>query len=103
MKAREVTIVRIYLTEGEGVLNKLLAKLHDQEKVAGVTVTRGICGFGRSGIVHSSHLLDIATDLPLVVEFFDVPEKVQEILPHLGDMVEPGHLVFWRAEMSIGY
>ena len=93
-------MVRIYLTEGEGLLKALLERLHDREAVAGVTVLRGISGFGRSGTLHSSHLLDIAADLPLVVEFFDTPEKVREIIPRLRDLVEPGHLVSWRAELG---
>ena len=47
MKFSDVTMVRIYLTETAKLLKKLLAKLHDEEKVRGVTVFRGISGFGR--------------------------------------------------------
>ncbi len=57
MKHSDVAVVRIYLTEGEQLLKKLLAHLHDEEKVRGVTVFRGVSGFGRSGKVHSSSLL----------------------------------------------
>jgi hypothetical protein len=100
MKFSEVTVVRVYLTETEKLLKKLLAKLHDEEKVSGVTVFRGISGFGRSGVVHSSTLLDLSLDLPLVIEFFDEPAKVKRILDHLKDILPPGHVVSWPARVN---
>lgn len=102
MKHSEVTMVRVYLTEGERVLKDLLARLHDQEKVRGVTVFRGISGFGRSGKVHSSSLLDLSLDLPVIIEFFDEPAKVQRILAHLKDVIAPGHVVSWTASVNEG-
>lgn len=100
MKHSDVTMVRIYLTEGEKLLKPLLAKLHDDEKVLGVTVFRGISGFGRSGVVHSSALLDLSLDLPVVIEFFDAPDKVRRLLDHLKDLLPPGHVVSWPAQMN---
>ena len=100
MNGNEVTMVRIYLTEAGGRLEELLGKLHDEEKVRGVTVFRGISGFGKSGKVHSSTLLDLSMDLPVVVEFFDAPEKVDTILAHLNTMFEPGHIVSWSANIN---
>lgn len=101
MNPLDVTFVRIYLTEGEGRLEQLLRQLHDVEKVRGVTVFRGISGFGRSGHIHSSSLLDMSLDLPLVVEFFDVPQRVEAILAHVGADFEPGHIVSWPATLRI--
>jgi len=102
MKHSDVTMVRIYLTEAEQLLKTVLAKLHDEEKVRGVTVFRGISGFGRSGVVHSSTLLDLSLDLPVVIEFFDEPRKVQSILTHLKDILPPGHVVSWPARVNEG-
>ncbi len=96
-----MTLVRIYLTEGEGLLNTLLERLHDQERVRGVTVFRGISGFGKSGAIHSSALLDMSLDLPIVIEFFDDADKVSEILEHLRTLVEPGHIVSWPATVYL--
>lgn len=93
-------MVRLYLTEAEGRLQALMKKLHDDEKVRGVTVFRGISGFGKSGKVHSSTLLDLSMDLPVVIEFFDTPEKVAEILEHLSSTFEPGHIISWPAEVN---
>jgi hypothetical protein len=99
MNGTDVTMVRIYLTEGEGRLKELLGKLHDEEKVMGVTVFRGISGFGRSGHIHSTSLLDLSMDLPIVIEFFDEPEKAGRIVDHLAGTLKPGHMVSWQAKM----
>ncbi len=100
MSFTDVTMVRIYLTEAEGRLAELMKKLHDEEKVRGVTVFRGISGFGKSGKVHSSTLLDLSLDLPVVIEFFDEPEKVELILKHLEKILEQGHIVCWPAKVN---
>ena len=99
MKTTTVTMVRVYLTERKGA-NDLLSYLHDQSQVRGVTVFRGITGFGKSGHVHSSALLDLSMDLPVVIEFFDLPERVAIILKHLNTLIEPGHIVCWPAEIN---
>jgi len=101
MKQQPVTFVRIYLTEGEGRMESLLQCLHDEEHVLGVTVFRGISGFGKSGTVHSAALLDLSMDLPLVIEFFDTPAKIARILEHLGKKLEPGHVVSWPASVLV--
>lgn len=99
MKSTTVTIARVYLTEQDG-LKELLAFLHDESQVRGVTVFRGVSGFGRSGITHSAMLLDTVLDLPVVVEFFDTPERTMPILEYVNKLVKPGHLVSWQAQVN---
>ncbi|HED17126.1 MAG TPA: DUF190 domain-containing protein [Gammaproteobacteria bacterium] len=105
MKRVAVKMVRIYLTEEKAHLDKLMAYLHDQEKVRGVTVFRGISGYGKSGVIHSSSLLDMSLNLPVVVEFYDFAEKIDQILENIdklpGTMIEPGHIVSWAAEANL--
>lgn len=100
MKTIDIIMVRVYLTESEAHLQTLLKRLNDWHKVRGVTVFRGIAGFGRSGVMHSSQLLDLSLDLPIVIEFFDEPRKVEAILTHLKDLVPPGHVAFWSAQVN---
>jgi PII-like signaling protein len=101
MNTIEVTFVRIYLTEEKGKKHALIERLHDEEKVRGVTVFRGISGFGKSGHVHSSSLLDMSLDLPVIIEFFDEPGKAALILEHLSTVIEPGHMVSWSARLHV--
>lgn len=100
MRSEDVTMVRIYLTEGSGRLNSLMRYLHDESKVRGVTVFRGITGFGKSGHVHSSTLIDMSLDLPVVIEFFDEPQRAAAAIEHLHTLIEPGHIVFWPARVN---
>jgi PII-like signaling protein len=100
MNPSEVTVVRLYLTEGDHQLERLLALLHDEERVCGVTAFRGIAGFGRSGRMHSSSLLDLSLDMPLVLEFFDRPEKVEQVLQRLDRELGPGHILSWSATIN---
>ena len=99
MKVVEVTMVRIYFNESEAMLKSLLKRLHDWEKVKGVTVFRGITGFGPQA-THPSAAVSMPFDLPLVVEFFDEPAKVQAILEHLSTTIKPGHMVAWNATVN---
>lgn len=100
MNWETVTFIRIYLTEADKKLDLLLKKLHDQEKVRGVTVFRAMSGFGGSGVIHTASLLDLSLDLPVTVEFFDSPDKVDSILEHLSGLLEGGHIVRWQAQMN---
>ncbi len=97
MKMVEVTMVRIYLNENKSNLDSLMKRLHDWERVRGVTVFRGISGFGESGHVHRASLVDLSLDLPIVVEFFDEPGRVENILEHLNSEIKPRHIVKWSA------
>ncbi len=98
MKEITVTLVRIYVTEGDKLLNALMNYLHNEIKVRGVTVFRAISGFGKSGAMHSSAILSMSLNLPLVIEFFDIPEKVQTALEFIVPLVGSGHVVSWEAK-----
>lgn len=96
----EAIMVRIYLGESDRGLKPLLKCLHDELNVCGATVTRGVAGFGASGVVHSASLIDLSTDLPLVLEFFDRPERAQAAIERIKTFVEPGHVVSWRVQVD---
>ena len=101
MNENEVTIVRVYLHEAKAHLSELLEYLHDENKVHGVTVFRGITGFGSSGEYHSSTLMDLSLDLPIVIVFFDEPDKVKSIIDYLNTKIKPGHIVYWSAHINL--
>ena len=96
----KVTVARIYVTEGEHAHEKIFQRLHDEHKVKGVTVFRGISGFGKSGETHSATLLDMSFDLPVIIEFFDSEERVREALVSISDLIDPGHVLTFDADNS---
>lgn len=101
MSQSEVTLVRVYCSEKAHQHQKIIDLLHRDHRVAGVTAFRGIAGFGKSGQLHEAGLLDVSLDLPVVIEFFDRPEKVAEVLAILNGMVGPGHIVSWAAQANL--
>jgi PII-like signaling protein len=58
--------------------------------VSGATVTRGIAGFGSDHHLHTTRLVELATRLPIKVEFIETAEKVEALLPKLHEMVGSG-------------
>lgn len=94
-------MVRIYLSEESAHLDKLLTLLRDVEKVQGVTVFRGIGGYGDSGKVHTASMVDLSMSLPIVVEFFDMPDTIEGIIDHLHANIKPGHIVSWPVNVRV--
>ena len=102
---KPVTMVRIYIREGDKVhgqslMREIFKLLHDEHRVHGLTAFRGVAGFGSDGEIHSDDLLRLTVHLPLVLEFFDTPERVADVMPRLRDMVPEGHIVSWPADCS---
>lgn len=99
----DILIVRIYIREtNQGkrktLLQEILALLQDRHAVQGVTVFRGIAGFGASGETRANDILRLSVDLPVVIEFFDEPKVVEAALALLGDLVPGGHIISWPAK-----
>jgi len=67
--------------------------------MAGVTVTRGIEGFGHEKRIHSTRLLDISLKLPIIVEIIDTPEKIDTAIPMIKEMVNEGLVLITDVEV----
>lgn len=100
-----VKVLRLYFKEGEktqdhhNLMKELFQLLHDEHKVRGVTVFRGVAGFGAHGVVQADDLLRLNVHLPLVLEVFDDPEKIERVMPRLRELVPAKHIICWEAEM----
>ena len=97
----EMTMVRIYALEGERKRHRSLAdeifeRLHKEHRVKGITQFRGISGFGSHGVVHHADLARLNIHLPIVIEFFDQTEIVEEALIWIRELVDRDKIVTWK-------
>ncbi len=95
-------MVRVYLSESDHGIERLVRILHDELNVRGVTVMRGIAGYGSSGQVHSASLIDLSDDLPVILEFFEDEAKVSRAVARISELVDPGHIVSWSVRVEEG-
>lgn len=61
--------------------------------LAGATVLRGCEGYGASSLIHTTRLLDLTEDLPVVVIIVDTEEKIRDFLPQLDGLVTEGMVI----------
>jgi PII-like signaling protein len=92
-------LLRIFIGESdrwEGMsLHLALVQEARRAGLAGATVLRGMEGFGAHSRIHTTRLVDLSPDLPIVVEIVDSEAKIQAFLPTVERMVHEG-LVTWE-------
>lgn len=96
--AGNMLLMRIFIKEsdrhgGEPLYLALLELLRD-EGIKGGTALRGIAGFGAHSRLHTDRFLDLAKDLPVVVEAVDAEERIEGVLPKVDAMLESGLVTF---------
>jgi PII-like signaling protein len=88
------TLLRIFIGESDRwhgrPLYEAIVERVREHGLAGATVIRGIEGFGATSRVHTTRILRLSTDLPVVIEIVDAKERIDEILPALDEMVGDG-------------
>ena len=93
-KESDAILLRIFIGESDkykGVpLSKYLVEFFKKEGLAGATVLRGISGFGKSSKLHTTSILRLSDDLPIVVEVVDRKENIERVKPKLDDVIEEG-------------
>ena len=67
--------------------------------LAGATVLRGPMGFGANSRLHTTKVLRLSEDLPLVIEIVDAKEKIDELMPHIDEMVQEGLVTLERVQV----
>ncbi len=72
-----------------------------REGLAGATVLRGIEGFGADSHLHTSRILRLSEDLPVVIEIVDTPEQIDRVVPILDEMVGEGMLTLERVQIVL--
>lgn len=83
---------------GKPLVNALVERLR-AEGFAGVTVTRGVIGFGAHSRVHSANVLQLSQDLPLVLTLVDTPERAARALAVFEEMIAEGLITVHEVEI----
>ena len=99
----EAILLRVFIGESDRIEGKLLYEAIVEEarkkNLAGATVLRGILGFGANSRIHTSKILRLSEDLPVVVEIVDEEKKIQKFLPQLDKMVAEGLVTMEKAHV----
>ncbi len=96
-------LLRIFIGEDDKAegrpLYQLLVEKARKNGMAGATVLRGFLGFGGSSRVHTTKILRLSEDLPMVVEIVDTQDKIQEFLPILDALITEGLVTMEKAKV----
>lgn len=86
--------IRIYTGEDDKYKGRPLADVIVNKArelgLAGATVFRGLSGFGANSLIHTNKILRLSEDLPVVVEIIEHPERIDQFLEILDEMMNEG-------------
>jgi hypothetical protein len=99
----EAMLLRIFIGESDRwhhqpLYEALVLKAREMQ-MAGATVLRGSMGFGKSSHLHTSKILRLSMDLPLIIEIVDSEEKINVFLPVLDEMMGGGLVTLEKARV----
>jgi PII-like signaling protein len=90
----EASLLRVFIGESDKADGRPLYEVIVEEArkrgMAGATVLRGFLGFGANSRIHTSKVLRLSEDLPIVIEIVDAKDKIEAFLPELDNMIGEG-------------
>ncbi|RUM95315.1 DUF190 domain-containing protein [Pseudaminobacter arsenicus] len=100
---RQAMLLRIFIGEddrddGHPLYESIVLKAREMQ-LAGATVLRGGMGFGQSSRLHTTKILRLSEDLPLVVEIVDSEEKISAFLPVLEGIMPSGLVTLEKVQV----
>jgi uncharacterized protein len=99
----QAVLLRIFIGEedvfqGKPLYEAIVMKAREQH-LAGATVLRGPMGFGKSSRLHTSKILRLSEDLPLVIEIVDGEDNINAFLPILDGMMSSGLITLEKVQV----
>ncbi|RWC23590.1 MAG: DUF190 domain-containing protein [Mesorhizobium sp.] len=100
---RQAQLLRIFIGEndradGRPLYEAIVLKAREMQ-IAGATVLRGAMGFGHSSRLHTTKILRLSEDLPLVIEIVDDEEKIAAFLPVLEPIMTSGLITLEKVQV----
>jgi len=100
---RDAVLLRVFFGEDDNVkhlpLYEAIVLKAREMHLAGTTVLRGAIGFGHSSRIHTTKILRLSQDLPIVVEIVDTKEKIDAFLPVLDGMMSSGLVTLEKVQV----
>jgi PII-like signaling protein len=100
---RDAVLLRIFFGEDDKYqhrpLHEAIVLKARELQLGGATVLRGHVGFGHSSHIHTSKILRLSQDLPVVVEIVDSKEKIDTFLPVLDQMMTSGLVTIEKVQV----
>lgn len=101
----ERMLMRVHIGESDRwhgkALYEAIVELLRREKFSGVTVLRGVAGYGSSSVYHTEKILRLSQDLPIVIEVVEFAERIEKILPQLDQMIGGGLLTLEKVRVIL--
>jgi len=101
----ERTLMRIHIGESDKwhgrPLYEAVVEMLRKEKFSGVTVLRGVAGYGGSSVYRTDKILRLSQDLPIILEIVEATERIEQILPRLDAMVEGGLITLEKVRVIL--
>ena len=99
----EATLVRVFIGESDQWRHQPLAlaviERLRKEGYSGATVLRGVAGFGARSVLHTTQILRLSEDLPVVIEMVEAHERVEALLAILDEMVPEGLVILEKVRV----
>jgi uncharacterized protein len=101
----ERTLMRIHIGQSDKwhgkSLYQAIVEMLRKEGFSGVTVLRGVAGYGGSSVYHTDKILRLSQDLPIILEIVETTERIEQILPRLDAMVEGGLITLEKVRVIL--
>jgi uncharacterized protein len=100
---KDAVLLRIFFGEddkhGRLPLYEAIVLKAREMNIAGTTVLRGHVGFGHSARIHTTKILRLSQDLPIVIEIVDSQDKIDAFLPVLDGMMGSGLVTLEKVQV----